>query len=131
MLGVVALGGALGALARYALTTAYPDGGSGFPWTTFAINVTGSLLLALLPALPWVRRHQHLPALLGTGVLGGYTTMSAYAEQSRALVDAGRAGTAALYVVGTLAACLVAVAAADRLTTLAARRWFADAEGDL
>lgn len=131
LIGAVALGGALGALLRYALTTAYPDGGAGFPWTTFAINVTGSLVLATLPAMPPVRRHPHLPALLGTGVLGGYTTMSAYAEQSRALVDAGHAGTAAVYVVGTLAACLLAVAAADRLSTIAARRWFADEEGDL
>ena len=52
--------------------------------------------------------------MLGPGVLGGYTTFSATSEQSRALLDAGRAGLALAYVVGTLAACLAAVALVSR-----------------
>jgi CrcB protein len=131
MLGVVALGGAVGACLRYALSLAFPDPTTGFPWTIFAINVVGCLLLALLPAIPAVRRHPHLPPLLGTGVLGGFTTLSTYAEQARALMASDHVATAAAYVVGTLAACLAAVLIADRFTTRAVRAQFADEEGDL
>ena len=126
----VAAGGAAGALARWGLSEAFPDPVDGFPWTIFGINVLGCLVLALLPAFPAVRRHQLLPPLLGTGVLGGFTTLSTYAEQARALVHEDRVGLAAAYVVGTLAACLVAVAAADRFSTLMAREEFDDEEGD-
>jgi CrcB protein len=111
----VALGGALGAVLRWALGDAVPDG-AGFPWTTFAINVSGSLVLAGLPALAAVRRRRVLAAALGPGLLGGYTTLSAYSEQTRALLADGRGATALLYLLGTLAACLVAVAAASRLS---------------
>ena len=54
VIGVVALGGAVGACARYGLSVAFPDptDGSGFPWTVFAINVVGCTLLATLPAVP-------------------------------------------------------------------------------
>ena len=87
----MALGGALGALLRWGLGEAVPDG-AGFPWTTFAINVAGSFVLALLPALRGVRRSRAAGAGLGPGVLGGFTTLSAYAEQTRALLADGRAG---------------------------------------
>jgi CrcB protein len=126
----VAVGGAVGACLRYALTIAEPDG-SGFPGTTFAINVVGSFLLALLPASEWVRRHHLLPPLLGTGVLGGFTTLSAWSEQTRSLVEEGAAATAGLYAVGTIAACLVAVALADRFSTTSSRAEFDEEEGDL
>ncbi len=131
MLGVVALGGAVGALLRYGLSEAFPDPAGGFPWTIFAVNVVGCFLLALLPAFPAVRRRAHLPPLLGTGVLGGFTTLSTYAEQSRALVHAGHDLLAAGYVVGTLAACLLAVAVADRFSTVLSRLEFLAEEGDL
>ena len=127
---LVALGGALGASARYGLDVAVPDT-SGFLWTTFAINVTGSFLLALLPAFAVVRGNPYLPPLLGTGVLGGFTTLSTYSEQTRALLDAGAVATAMLYAAGTLAACLCAVALADRFTTPPERAELAGEEGDL
>lgn len=126
----VALGGAVGALARHALTTAGPDG-DGFPGTTFAINVVGAFLLGLLPASTWARRHRLLPPLLGTGVLGGFTTMSAVSEQTRALVDSGQVATAGTYVVGTVAAAVAAVALADRFSAPAERQEFDEEEGDL
>lgn len=131
VLAVVALGGVLGALARFGLGEAFPDDGTSFPWTVFAINVAGSFLLALLPASSAVRRNPLLPPLLGTGVLGGFTTLSTASEQTRALLDAGRPGTATAYLVGTLAAALVAVAVADRFSDLAARAEFEAEEGDL
>lgn len=88
----VAAGGAVGALLRYALVEAAPHLA-----TTLAINVLGSLLLGLLVSRfrdnPWAR------AVLGTGVLGGFTTWSAFAVQ---VVDAS-AAVAGAYLVLTLA----------------------------
>jgi CrcB protein len=119
----VAVGGAVGAALRHLLTQGFPT--DGFPWATFTINVSGSFLLALLPALAVVRRRPTLAAALGPGVLGGYTTLSAYSEESRALLADGRLVVSGMYVAGTLVACLLAVALADRLTTPRAGR-----EGD-
>ncbi len=127
LVGAVALGGACGAVLRWGLGVAEPDG-TGFPWTTFAINVVGSFLLAALPAAAAIRRHQVLAVGLGTGVLGGFTTLSAASEQTRALLDAGDGALAAAYLLGTLTAALAAVAVADRFSTLA-QRLEVEAEG--
>jgi fluoride exporter len=130
VIAVVALGGAAGALLRWTLSVAWPDPVDGFPWTIFMINVAGAGVLALLPAFEVVRRRELLPPLLGTGVLGGFTTLSTYSDQARALVAQGRPVLAATYVVGTLAACLLVVAGADRFSTAAARADFDREEGD-
>lgn len=111
-LPAVAVGGAVGALARWGAGELVPDGG-GFPWTTFAVNVLGCLAIALLPLLT---TRPLLVAALGPGVLGGFTTMSAYAEQTRALLADGSTGVALTYLLGTLLACLGAVLLAERLT---------------
>lgn len=116
LVAAAALGGAAGALLRWALGVLVPDG-AGFPWTTFAINVSGSLALAALPALAFVRRHPMLPVLLGPGLLGGYTTLSTYSEQARALLADGRVALASAYLLGTLAAAVAAVLLAHRLST--------------
>jgi CrcB protein len=131
VVAAVAVGGAVGAVLRYILTVALPDSATGFPWTVFAINVLGCFVLALLPHFRVVRRRHLLPPLLGTGVLGGFTTLSTYAEQARALVASGHVGTASLYVVGTLAACVAAVIVADRFSSAKQRARFAKREGDL
>ena len=130
MLGVVALGGAAGALLRYGLSEAFPDPADGFPWTIFAVNVVGCAILATLPAIPVLRLHPVLPPLLGPGVLGGFTTLSTFAEQARALVAGGHVVTATAYVVGSVAVGLVAVALADRLSSVVARVEFLGEEGD-
>lgn len=108
LLLAVAVGGAVGALLRWLVGELVADG-SGFPWTTFAINVVGSALLAGLELLPLVRGSATWAAALGPGVLGGFTTFSATSEQGRALLADGRTGLAVAYLVGTLAAALVAV----------------------
>ncbi|MGV3564851.1 MAG: fluoride efflux transporter FluC [Nocardioides sp.] len=110
----VAVGGAAGALARWSLSGLAPED-QGFPWATLAINVAGCFALALLPALPAVRDRALLLVALGPGLLGGFTTLSAYAEEARALIADGHAGLAAAYVVGTLGACLLAVSLAVSL----------------
>jgi CrcB protein len=131
LLAVVALGGAVGASSRWLVSEELPADPGGFPWATFAINVSGSLLLALLPVVAVVRRHPLLPPLLGSGVLGGFTTLSTYSEETRALLAGGHSALAASYLLGTLAACLLAVALADRLSTAEARAEVEAEEGDL
>lgn len=129
MLLAVAAGGGAGALLRWSLGVTVPDG-AGFPWTTFGINLVGSFLLAVLPALVAGGRRPLLTLALGPGLLGGFTTLSTYAEQSRALVADGALLPAGGYLFGTLAACLVAVRLSSRLTTPAERRDFAEHEGN-
>jgi CrcB protein len=126
---VVAAGGAGGAVLRWWLGELVPDG-SRFPWTTFAINVAGSLLLATLPAFEVVRRRVLVALALGPGLLGGFTTLSTYAEESRALLADGQTGTSTAYLLGTLAACLVAVSIGHRLSTQAEQRAFDEEEGN-
>lgn len=124
-----ALGGAVGALARWGVDTTWPAG-TGFPWATLTINVTGSFLLALLPAFPAVRRRPVLPVLLGTGMLGGWTTLSTYADQGRALLADGRPELALAYLAGTLLACVLAVRMAHHWSTTAAQQEFELEEGN-
>ncbi|MFL6159193.1 MAG: fluoride efflux transporter FluC [Marmoricola sp.] len=116
-----AIGGVLGSLARYGLTE-WHGVGTGFPWTVFAINVVGSALLAALPAIAAVRRSPLLGVFLGTGVLGGFTTMSAASSETVSLFEHDRDVTAFCYLAGTLLAALLAVAVVDRWSTAAARR---------
>ena len=123
-------GGALGALGRWALTSQAAADGVSFPWSTFAVNVLGATLLALLPLLPLAHRVSWMPVFLGTGVLGGFTTMSAASYETFALLDAGAVPTALAYGGGTLAAAVLAVLAVDRLTTDSQRQDFERHEGD-
>jgi CrcB protein len=109
-------GGVLGALARWGVTEWFPTS-DGFPTTVFWINVVGSALLATLPALAVVRRTPWLGVFLGTGVLGGFTTMSTASEETVVLLEHDRTGTALVYAGGTLLAALVAVWVVDRWTT--------------
>jgi CrcB protein len=107
-LAAAAAGGVLGSLARFGLTDWLPVG-TGFPWTVFAINVVGSALLAALPILGAVRRTPWLAVFLGTGVMGGFTTMSAASAETVTLFDRGQDLTAISYLAGTLLAAVVAV----------------------
>ena len=124
MLGVISAGGIVGAEARYALALAYPHRPDAFPWATFVANVTGCLLIGVLMVLiteVW-SAHRLLRPFLGVGVLGGYTTFSTYVVESQQLVTAGAAGTALLYLAGTLLAALAAVYAGIWITRLATAR---------
>ncbi|MEU5722155.1 CrcB family protein [Micromonospora sp. NPDC047738] len=116
VLGVIAAGGVLGALARAGLQTAFPHPPTGFPWATFGVNVTGCLLIGVLmavisarPASPLVR------PFLGVGVLGGYTTFSTYVVDAQRAVAAGAPGTALAYLAATLVGALLAVWLGDAL----------------
>ncbi|NES27282.1 fluoride efflux transporter CrcB [Micromonospora terminaliae] len=118
VLGVIAAGGVLGALARAGLQATFPHPPTGFPWATFGINVAGCLLIGALmavltarPAGPLVR------PFLGVGVLGGFTTFSTYAVDAQRAVAAGSPGTALAYLAATLAGALLAVWAGDAVAS--------------
>jgi CrcB protein len=111
VLGVVSLGGAVGAVARYGLSVGMPHRPGTFPWATFVTNVTGCLLIGVLMVLiteVWAA-HRLLRPFLGTGVLGGYTTFSTYVVEAQQLIVAGRPGLALGYLAATVVAALVAV----------------------
>lgn len=78
MRGPVAVGGALGSVARVGVATAAPAAVGGWPWATMAVNVSGALLLAVV--LTRLRDHR-LRAMLGTGFLGAWTTFSTFAVE--------------------------------------------------
>lgn len=105
---LVALGGAVGALLRHAIDQSAPP--VLFPWPTLAINVTGAFCLGVLPALAVVRRSRRVAVALGPGLLGGFTTVSAWTGQVRHLADAGHLDLAGLYLATTLAAGVLAAA---------------------
>ena len=122
-------GGTLGALARWGITERFPVT-DGFPTTVFWINVVGCALLAALPAVAAVRVRPWLGVFLGTGVLGGFTTMSAASEQTVALLEHDRTATAVGYAGGTLVVALAAVWLVDRWTSPTARALLERDEAD-
>jgi CrcB protein len=118
VLGVIAVGGALGALARYGIAELLPTRPGHFPWGTFATNVTGCFLIGVLMVLiteVW-SAHRLARPFLGVGFLGGFTTFSTYANETRALLRPGTVGLASVYLAGTLVCALLAVIAATWLT---------------
>jgi fluoride exporter len=123
ILAVIAAGGALGSLARWGLAAALPHRPGAFPWATFLENVSGCLLIGALMVLlaeVWPPS-RYLRPFLGIGVLGGYTTFSSYALDTRNLLVTGHAGPAAAYLLGSLAAGLAAVWAGVALIRSAVR----------
>jgi fluoride exporter len=106
----VALGGAAGAVARFAVAQwAGARWGWIFPWGTFAVNLTGSLAIGLVMTLLFAREAN--PAyrlLLVTGFLGGYTTFSAFSFEVLGLLEARRWDVAALYVAASVVLGLLA-----------------------
>jgi CrcB protein len=111
LLAAVAAGGVLGSLGRYAVGLALPHVAGAFAWSTFLVNVTGSLAVGVLVVwvLSMAEPHPRLRPFLGVGVLGGWTTFSSYALDIHAMVQGGHALVAAAYLVGSLVAGLVAV----------------------
>ena len=110
VLGVISVGGALGASARYGLGVAFPAGPRGFPWATFAVNVSGCLLIGALMVCVtqlWSGRPLVRP-FLGVGILGGFTTFSTYVVEIQHLLDAGSVAIALGYLGGTVAAAVAA-----------------------
>jgi CrcB protein len=118
VLGVVAVGGGLGALGRYGLSVLLPTPPGGFPWATFLINVLGCLLIGVLMVLVTevYAAHRLVRPFVGVGVLGGFTTFSTYAVEIHSLLRPGTVGLAFGYLAGTLVAAGLAVLAGTWVT---------------
>lgn len=122
----VAIGGAVGALARWLVgesilaglgpVTVFPSG--TFPWGTLIVNVVGCALIGFLAPLV-ITRSPWVAGFVVTGFLGGFTTYSAFAEETFALADRGDATgvlLAGIYVLATIATTAAAVALGSRLS---------------
>ena len=123
VLAVIALGGALGSAARYAVGLLLPHAPDRIPWSTVTANLTGAFLLGVLMVLVndvWPP-NRYLRPLLGVGVLGGYTTFSTYMLDARALAAADELGALGVYVLVTLVGGLLAVWLGAALARLLAR----------
>jgi fluoride exporter len=107
----VASGGVIGGLSRYGLGLAFPTRPGTFPLTTFAINVSGSFLLALL--LVFVLEvwppSRYVRPFAAVGMIGTYTTFSTWMVDTDRLIAGGHITTAALNLFGSLLAGLAAV----------------------
>lgn len=116
---LVAIGGALGALARYAVSMLLFVPGQ-FPWTTLAINIAGSFGIGLVWGLghqqPWFEQWGRY--LLVVGLLGGFTTFSAFSLETLGLVEGGRVYSAGGYAVASLLGCVAAAWLGQRFTGL-------------
>jgi CrcB protein len=111
---LVALGGALGSVARYWCASVFERRlGEGFPWGTIVVNVAGSFLIGLLFSLATRAGEPLLPpsarAFALVGVLGGFTTFSAFSLQTLNLLRGGQVGLALANVTLSVALCLLAV----------------------
>lgn len=107
----VALGGALGASARYMTNVAVMRFiGPGFPWGTLVVNVLGSALMGALVVLLAQKDATRLAPFLMTGLLGGFTTFSAFSLDALTLWERGQSGVAAAYVAGSVVLSLVGIA---------------------
>jgi CrcB protein len=125
VLGVIAVGGVLGAEARYAAGLLAPHGAGQWPWATWLVNVSGCFLIGVLMVVvtELTSPHRLLRPFLGVGVLGGYTTFSTAMVDVQQLALAGRAGTALAYLLSTAVAAVVAAFAGTVLTrAVVARR---------
>lgn len=113
----VALGSALGGVGRYGLSRLWPWVPGGWPTATMTVNLLGSFAIGLLSVGLSARAGGAETARLFwmTGVLGGFTTYSAFALETVTLAGAGEAMRAATYVAATVAVCLVAAFAGRAL----------------
>ena len=106
----VALGGAVGSVLRHLInTTLSASLYQGFPWATVAVNVTGSLLIGLLYA---VFQHRYpgadvLRLMLITGLLGGFTTFSAFSLETVLLLQNGYWWKALLNIIASVIVCIL------------------------
>jgi CrcB protein len=119
---LVSAGGAVGTAARYLLSAALARAlGPALPYGTFAVNVIGSFLLGVIMHAGGGEMTALSPTarlVLGTGLMGGFTTYSAFNYETLRFLETGAWGTAALYVAATLVVCLAAGALG-----MAAGRW--------
>ena len=119
---LVFLGGGCGASLRHAVNMICARAlGTGFPYGTFIINITGSIVMGLIAGYLAFKSEasQHWRLFLMTGILGGYTTFSAFSLDTALLYERGAVGMAAFYVLGS-----VGISIAGLFAGLALVRYF-------
>lgn len=111
VIGAIAVGGALGASARYGMTQLVTVAPDTFPWATFWTNVSGSFALGVVLALVLERfpPSRYARAFAATGFLGAYTTYSTFAVETDLLIKDGHATLALAYVVASFVVGFAAV----------------------
>lgn len=115
----VAIGGVLGAEARYGIGLAMPTGAHGFPWATALVNVTGCAAIGVvMTLLTYTRPRRLLRPLIVTGVLGGYTTFSTFTVEAARLAREQHLAAALGYIAMTVVLCLVATYTTMRATRI-------------
>ncbi|MDA8210063.1 MAG: fluoride efflux transporter CrcB [Actinomycetota bacterium] len=124
LLLAIGVGGALGALGRYAISLALPAAPGQMPWGVFIINVSGALALGFVLTIlaEQFPRSRMARPLIGTGFIGAYTTFSTWMVDAVSLIRRGDAATAAAYLalslIAGLAAVVIGMAAARSLARL-------------
>ncbi len=112
---LIALGGALGTLARYGVSLLAAPWSQNLPWGTIFINITGSFVIGFFGTLTLANGRYPVPEALRlfvmVGLCGGYTTFSAFSLQTLDLLRAGALARASINVVLSVVACILAVAA--------------------
>ena len=109
----IAVGGAIGAVARYLTSLgALRLMGAGFPWGTLAVNVIGSFLAGFVVVVLAQKDATRLAPFLLTGILGGFTTFSAFSLETMALYERGETALAAFYAGASVLLSLGALALA-------------------
>ncbi|MFK4057214.1 fluoride efflux transporter CrcB [Brevundimonas sp. NPDC046655] len=111
---LVAAGGALGAIARYGLglTVGRLAPGAAWPWGTFAANIVGGLLMGLLAgwlALKAGAGQESIRLFAAVGVLGGFTTFSAFSLEAALMIERRELATAFVYVAGSVVLAIAAL----------------------
>jgi CrcB protein len=120
---LVALGGAVGSVARYwvSVLSVWVLGGESFPWGTLVINVLGSFVIGLFAALTGpdgrLAGDASTRLLIMVGFCGGFTTFSSFSLQSLALLRGGALAPGLLNIAASVALCLLATAAGAALVT--------------
>jgi CrcB protein len=123
ILAVIAVGGMIGASARYGVSRLVPTPVDAFPWATLLTNLSGAFALGvvLVIAVELLAPSRYLRPFAATGVLGGYTTFSTFSVEADVLVKNGRAGLALAYVAASIAGGLVAAWTGVAVGRVAAR----------
>ena len=120
LVGYVAAGGAIGAVLRFGIGRLATETGLPAPWGTFLVNVVGSFAIGAVIAQfadsLWFREQGR--ALIVVGVLGGFTTFSAFSLETVLLVKENQWPTALAYVVGSVTVCVAAAWAGHSLTSM-------------
>jgi CrcB protein len=115
-------GGAAGALGRAALSQYWSIGATGWPWPTFVVNLVGAFLLGMVAMTTARIRLGPTGMLAGTGFCGALTTFSTFQVEILELIERGATGTAAAYLVASLAAGLLCAYTGGQATVLLGRR---------